>query len=205
MISSGQTVLLDQAQSNAQAVEFYTDFARPTKVVYGWNDKQKDSLTAFAEGKVAYYLGFTSDEPAIIERGAGLQYDITEVPQVNIQRPLTIAKYNLLGVAKSAKNAPATWNFLQWLTGKTGATLVLNQSLATPARKDLVQALLGTTNPAITVKVGQTLVATSWYSGSNDDQARIVLKELIRTVSTGSMATLEALTDASQKLRLFIK
>ncbi len=204
-VMSGKSVTLDQSPTNSQAVDFYTDFGNPNKAVYSWNDQLQDSISAFAEGKVAYYIGYAEDEATIKDRGAGIQYDISAIPQVNLQRSVSVAKYDLLVVAKTTKYPQVTWNLLQYLTGKEGATKILNQTLLTPARKDLVQTLLTNPDSVIQAKVTQALTAVNWYSGTNIDRARSIMQDLINTVRTNTKSSTDAVTTAAQQLRLINK
>lgn len=203
--SAGTTVLLNQkATAASQALSFYTDFANQAKSIYSWNADQDQALNAFAAGKVAYFIGYPSDDATIKSRSTGINYDISAVPQVNTQKPVNIANYKIFAVSKSAKEPLTTWNFVQYLTGREGATLILNKSLQTPARKDLIAALLASNDQVVQVKNSQALTAVSWYRGTNEDKARTLIREAITKVNTNPNDVRTTLDSLASQLQILL-
>jgi len=199
--TSGNVTFTGDA-STQQAVTFYTDFARASKVVYSWNDKQEDALNAFAAGKVAYYIGFNEDDAKIKQRSVGLNYDITAVPQISINHPVNIASYSLLSVAKSSTHQNSSWAFVNFVTRKNISAIYANTSFKTPARKDLLNQLITSQeNSLYGVLAGQALTARNWYRGPNYEKAESVLNDLITAASQGSLLP-EAINSAASQLRI---
>ncbi|PIY93253.1 MAG: hypothetical protein COY69_02650, partial [Candidatus Magasanikbacteria bacterium CG_4_10_14_0_8_um_filter_32_14] len=68
-ITMGNTVTFASSLGNAQdrnvpilnALDFYTDFAQPTKEAYSWNEKKPEALDEFIRGKVGFYFGYSYD------------------------------------------------------------------------------------------------------------------------------------------------
>lgn len=186
-----------------QAILFYTDFAREIKSVYSWNDLQEQSLNAFAAGNVAYYIGLQSDDATIQERSTGLNYDISEMIQIDSQQPLNLAQYGAFGVSKTSKSVDTSWNFAQFLTSNIGAGKYVSASLETPARKDLIDVLLKTsTEQKYQVFAGQALSAVSWYKGAHKDG----VKNILDSVITGSLESQDSvsnlISDAYNQLKV---
>ncbi|MFA5030655.1 MAG: extracellular solute-binding protein [Patescibacteria group bacterium] len=195
-------VLLANDSSAVQAINFYTDFARASKVVYSWNDAQENALNAFAAGKVAYYIGFSEDDTTIKQRAVGLNYDITAVPQISTQQTVNIASYDVLSVAKSSTNQDTAWNFITFATSKNSAALYANESFQTPTRKDLLNELINTQGTTLYgVLAGQALTAHNWYRGPDSEKAQLIMSDLITTTLGGTQTT-NAINAAIQQLRL---
>lgn len=103
------------AKSASDALDFYTSFAKgDTKV---WDDSLDNSKTAFEEGKVAMYIGFSWDIFELKAANPNLQFVIVPVPHLQT-RNSTIASYWVEGVSAKTKHPKQAFSFLQFLTSK---------------------------------------------------------------------------------------
>jgi len=200
------TIMTLQSEQTTVALQFYTAFADQNKEVYSWNTLQDDALTEFATGKVGYYIGYPSDESIIQQRTTGVDYEIKPVPQVNEFLPVNIARYDIFGVYKNAKNSIAAWNFLQFLTSQEGGTYYYNIALTTPARKDLINILLNdASKPLPQMLAGQALSARTLYHGKNADKITDVLERMIESINANEASVSAALQSAAEQIQLLLR
>ena len=99
-----------------RALEFYTSFADPSSPNYSWNDSLGDELQAFADGKVAMIVGYSSLQTQILQRFPGLSftYKKTYLPQVNADNSKIVdfARFTALGVNSISLMPTQAWNLI---------------------------------------------------------------------------------------------
>jgi ABC-type glycerol-3-phosphate transport system substrate-binding protein len=71
-----------QENPAASALQFYTEFANPSKTIYSWNRSLPNSQNSFVAGDLAVYLGPASDYPTITNRNPNLHFGVALVPQI---------------------------------------------------------------------------------------------------------------------------
>jgi multiple sugar transport system substrate-binding protein len=150
------------------ALAFYTDFANPNKATYTWNANQPEALDAFAQGKTAFYFGYSYDLPVIKARAPKLNLGIAKLPQVSEAAERNVANYWNWTVAKKSKNTDVAWHFVNYLTKPEAAKMVLDVIKRPAARKGMLAPQLD--DEQVGVFASQVLTAISWYKG-NDPRA----------------------------------
>ena len=178
------------------ALEFYTDFANPTKEVYTWNATQSNSFEAFANGQTAFFFGYSYHAPLLRAAAPRLRFDISPLPQIDTGRVVNFANYWLEGVSKEADSIDIAWDFLNFATSEKQVT----SYLAAAKRPTAVKALIETQLEDVDVGVfaSQVLTAKSWYRGRDADAADAGLKELITNTVTGALLPEDALNFAAR-------
>ena len=91
---------VDQDTPTYRAIRFYADFADPTTTRYSWNNKMKSNVDLFLEGKVAYMINFRSFEDVIKNKNNRLNYDITELPQLDPMIKRTFGQFFMDGISR---------------------------------------------------------------------------------------------------------
>ncbi len=166
----------------AEALRFYTDFANPQKSVYTWNAEQPSAIDQFAQGELAFLIGYRFNEPEIKSKNRGVDYGIAPVPQVNPDTNVTFANYNVYTVAKQSKRANEAWNFIQFASNPSrlkGYLAGTNQ--ISPVRSVLQEQL---DNPDLALLAQQALTATSWFHGKNPDTMEEAFTAMIESALT---------------------
>lgn len=166
----------DEALPAARALQFYLDFANPLTKAYSWNDSQGDALSAFADGKLAYYFGYSYDMSVIRSRNPRLNFDVAALPQFD--KPRNIANYWMEGVANKSKYKDSAWLFiLETATSKDSLTKFLKSTKRASALTELIQPELDDVDLGVFAK--QNLTAHTWYHGTDSAAADQIMTELI--------------------------
>ncbi len=65
----------------ATAVRYYTQFSDPAKQTYTWNYAMPNAQDAFVAEKLALYVGYSSEQSAIMQKNQKINFDMTYLPQ----------------------------------------------------------------------------------------------------------------------------
>lgn len=140
-------------QAGEQALGYYVQFAKVSTPLnasnpfYCWNNRQNNSVDAFASGNVAMVLGYSWQSNNIKSKNPKLNFGVAPVPQINPDKPFSIANYWGYAVAKNKPSAttqqqgsvvvPVTeavrtheaWQFLKFLTLKNSGKVTLYNAM----------------------------------------------------------------------------
>lgn len=186
-----------------EAMVFYTDFANPYKDVYSWNASMPNSLEAFTEGKVAYFLGYAYQNEQIKARNPSLNYYISTVPQIEgTNKVVNFANYYVEVVSKKGKNQNEAWDFVKYITDETNVVKYLNKTGKPTAIRSLIK--MQEDNPDMAPFAKQLLTTKNWYHGRDYESAEKILNDLIVDVlGKNEDTTLSELEeDANTKLNV---
>lgn len=202
MMTENGNVLFDASGSGTQgynpgmeALRFYTDFANPAKEVYCWNDNLDNSLKMFTEGRLALMFGYSYHLPEIKSMAPTLNFNVTNVPQINPSRQINHANYWTEVVSRKSENKDVAWHFLMFATGEDQAQKYLEKTNKPTALRSLVEEQKE--DREIGVFAEQLLTSKSWYRGKDAlameevmkdmiDEAKASPQELDRVISRGS-------------------
>lgn len=182
-----------------QALEFYTDFANPTKETYTWNDKQPNSLDAFIQGKTAFFFGYAYQYDQIKARAPKLNLGITKLPQIDGNPAKNMANYWMWVVSKKSLNQDTAWNLLNYLMQAETSKALLANMKRPAARKRLLADQF--TDEQVGVFASQVLTAQSWYTGNNAQVMEDALSTLIDNALVDSTHIDEAMQFTVSKIR----
>lgn len=160
-----------------EALRFYTDFARPTKKVYSWNDKQGSALENFARGKSVFYFGFAFDRNRLRSIAPQLSIGVIPVPQLTPDAPVTVANYWVESVLKKSKHQNEAWDFIRFISLPNNIKKYTDTTMQpSPLRihvKDQAE------NETIAPFAQSMLTASSWYRGRNYQAAVQAFRAMI--------------------------
>ncbi|PIR78066.1 MAG: hypothetical protein COU28_03635 [Candidatus Magasanikbacteria bacterium CG10_big_fil_rev_8_21_14_0_10_36_16] len=172
---------LDKAQSRntpiLSALDFYTDFARPTKEAYSWNEKKPADLDEFIRGKVAFYFGYSYDYKTIKNRAPQMNLRVMPILQLNQESPSNIANYWVESVVVKTKYPNEAWDFVRFIsspenvakyTAKVFSPSPLRAQIATQQKDENL-------GPFAT----QALFAENWYRGKDIDTVKSTFANMI--------------------------
>jgi len=196
--NSGSAVFADTL--GKQAVSFYTSFANPASLYYCWNNSLPESITAFAQGKVAMLLGYNSDKALIEAKNSYLNYGVTAMPQ-SVKSPDVVknyADYWALTVSANSQNPTSAWNFIFYLVNSQQA----KQYLASTGKAPAIRVLVGEMqkDEKIGVFAKQALSAKTWLQ-NNPENNSAVLKTMIESIVKGYLTLDNAINQAANQIK----
>lgn len=174
---------LDKAKAahpTLQALNFYTDFARPTKEVYSWNDDQASAFDSFVRGKTAFYFGFAYDYDRMKTRAPDLNIDIMALPQITPTAQANVANYWLQSVVKKSKNQNEAWDFIRFMSQPENIKKYSDAVHQPSALR--VHIKTQQTDPVIGPFSSQILIAKNWYHGKNIAAASNAFDDMIAAI-----------------------
>lgn len=187
----------------ADALQFYVDFALPTKQAYTWNDAQPNALEAFEQGKVAYLLGYSYHLPIIRAQSPKLNMGIAKMMQIPGNNEVNYANYWLEVVSKKSVRKDAAWNFLQFMTAPENVKNFLTSAKRPTAVRSLIDEQRGDLD--LGVFADQLLTARSWYHGVAPEAVDSVFAEMIQSARDGIVPIPEILNDAVAKINQILR
>lgn len=180
---SGLTIPDDvETKSAEDALTFYTNFTLKDKV---WDATLPNSLNAFANGKVAMIFTTTYGILDVLGFNPTAKISVAPVPQVpsleGQPNNTTWGSFWVEVVAKNSPNQAAAWDFLKFLSSKSGQQqLFSEQKKIRPfgeiySRRDLRDNLMSDTTLAAFVAGAETSVGSITCDRSgNDDYVEAV-------------------------------
>lgn len=185
------------------ALDFYTQFANPSKSFYTWNRSLPEAQTSFAAGDSAYYLGFASEYKTIRSKSPTLNFAVTTVPQSRVAgKATTYGSLYALAISRGSKNMPASLAAaLKFISSGSAAALSGYLELP-PMRRDL---LANKPTDAIgPVFYAAALQARGWLD-PDAAGSETVFKAAVDAVVSGRSRVSEAVSAAQGQLDRLIK
>jgi multiple sugar transport system substrate-binding protein len=120
MVEQGVTMaqFTNDSDAESSALAYYLQFAAPNQNQNTWDDTLDNSLTAFSEGKLAMYFGYSWDIFTLEQLNPQLHFAVYPTP-VNYGDKQTIASYWVEGVSSKTQNSQAAMTFMHFLTQKS--------------------------------------------------------------------------------------
>lgn len=169
MLQSGISIVDNQGRSDVaadtigqRALTFYTDFSNKSKQVYTWDLSRDYSIDAFAEGDTAMMLNYSYHIPTIKAKNPRLRFNIAPAPQIadSGTNSKSFASYWPFAVSNSSRSPQVAWQFVRFMTSAQMSTVINQQQMSPPARRDTVAA--AQSDPQLGVYADQALTAVSW-------------------------------------------
>lgn len=193
-------------QEAEEALVFFLKFSNPSDPMYTWNGLQDNSVSAFANGRVAMMIAPSWRAFDVRQINPNLRFHIEPVPQLS-ETPVTWASYWADGISSQSKHKEQAFEFLKYLTNEENTMLMYAEAAKTRlfgppyARKELGSQLLS--DPFAGAYIEQApyarsfpLASNTYDNGLNDNMIQY-LENAINAISTGSSPT-EALATMSQ-------
>lgn len=199
---NGYVSVLKDAGSGQQpaalsALRFYTDFADPVKTVYSWNSSQPESLNAFVSGRLALYVGRSSELFPIRAANPNLNFDVAVLPSVRGGVQATEADMLSLSIPRGSRNPDGALLVIRALATPSIDT-ALQESLHTPSvRRD--QSQTPSDNPYTPV-FRQSALASFVFLDPDPANSDSVFKRMVERVGSGEAALSQSITEASSEL-----
>ena len=185
-----------------EALRFYTEFANPAQSDYSWNNSLGNARSAFAQGQVALYLGFASENALIRAINPNLNYSFASIPQLpNSVRQITYGRAYGFSVPLESRNAAGAFMVADlFATASTSASFARGFGMA-PASRAGLNAREGREQIILNKAA---LVAKNWTDP--DPQAtNVIFRDMIGSVISGASTLPDALSQADQRLAHLLK
>ncbi len=191
---------LDYAVSPSQAaINFYTQFANPSRTVYSWNRSMPNSLDAFITGDVAMYFGFASEFSTVREKNPNLNFDVSVIPQSRTGIRATYGKVLAFGIPKTTPNVERAFALIRTLTGPDVVAFYSDALFLPPVRRDILSNK--PSNAFMQTFQESALISKNVYD-FNPEQTDGIFKRIIESVVSGRMTTSEAILRANGEIDL---
>lgn len=173
----------DNVFPGLDAVNFYTDFANPTKEVYTWNNDFADSFEAFANGETAFFFGYSYHVPLFRTASPKLNFATSKLPQISGGREVNYANYWVNSVSKDTENVDWAWDFVAFMADADNVTPYLDETKKPPALRSLINGTLA--DEDVGTFAEQLLTAKSWYHGNDVAAMEQAMNDFIDAVLAG--------------------
>lgn len=169
---TSQNLYSNVSYPGKKSLDFYASFADPKNANYTWNNSMQDSVRAFAEGKTAMMIDYSSAQEKINNINAGLFYRVIDIPQIReTQNPVNFAEYDTIVVPKTADNPDMAWSLIIDMT-----TTDLGNPYRDITKKSIAQAKY--------LEDKQALTAKSWYN-PDPTKTEEIFKTMIKQANEG--------------------
>lgn len=179
-------------------LNFYTQFADPSKVSYTWNASLSDSRQAFLAGDLALYVGYISEARFLKLANPNLDFNVAPLPQ-----PATAEGKSVYGLlysfmlSRGAKNAAGAYQIASFLANSATQNLAAAAlGLAPAARAELATV---PEDPVAAIAYEEALYAAGWLSPAPAD-TDIVFSGMIGNMISGRLTAETALANAERSL-----
>ncbi len=183
-------------------IAYYTSFSNAGDSAYSWNRGLLNSTDMFTGGKLAFYLGRSSELFSIEGVNPNLSFDVASVPQT--RGTSTIRTYGkIYGIAISSKSANTTTAFgvLGILTAPDNAKAIAATLSLPPALRTLLMTL--PEDPYLYSFFKSAIVVRSWLDPSSINTDRI-FSELISNILSNKLQLNDSVSKADDQLRALL-
>jgi len=182
------------------SLTYYTNFSNPARAsTYTWNRSLRPAREAFAAGDAALYIGFASELPLIQDLNPNLNFDISLLPQANIEegaRQATYARMYAFAYPKNGKNVSGAIEATFLLVNADRAEILPEAWNLPSARRDVLSS---PKDGAAEIFRRSAIIARGWFDPSPAATERI-FERMIESVTAGSASPKEAVNRADQEL-----
>lgn len=184
-------------------LNFYTQFADPSKVSYTWNGSLPDSQQAFLSGDLALYLGYASEAQYLRAANPNLNFSVSTLPQpATAQLKSSYGLIYAFMAPRGAKNPAGAYQAAVLLTNPAEQVAAATITGAAPAT--LTQLAGAPADPIAEVAYAEALYVRGWLSPmpTNTD---MVFSSMIGNVISGRSNSQTALVSAEQSLNSLLQ
>lgn len=171
------TTIQNQENPAMSVMDFYTDFANPSRDTYSWNEEMGASLEKFVNGSLAFFFGYSYHLPLIKSRAPQLNVAVLPMLQLNPEQPVNVANYWIQTVTDKSKHKNEAWALVNFLAHSKATKDYLDQSGRPSALRAYIAGQLD--NNDLYPFASQILVSDSWYKGKDYDTSVKALGDMV--------------------------
>lgn len=184
------------------AVNFYTQFANPSRTVYSWNRSLPNSLDSFIAGDTAMYFGYASEFATIRQKNPNLNFDVAVIPQSRSGENATYGKVLAFAIPKTTPNADRSFALIQNLIANDTVKFISDLVFLPPVRRDL---LAGNAENAYMQTFHDSALIADNFNDFNPEETDQILKRMIESVVSGRLTATEAIGRANGEIELLLE
>lgn len=183
-------------------LRFYTSFADPASPVYSWNRSFPISEDAFSNEDLAFYFGYASELPKLVNKNPNQNFFVTPLPQIkDAKAKITTAKVTGIAVSSGSTNLNGALEAASALASSDFAAQYALALGLPPARRDLLaQPPADQFSP---IFYNSALIARAWLDPSPEDTENI-FGSMVNSVLSNNLNEASAMKDADSKLELLL-
>lgn len=189
--------------SGRAVLNFYTQFADPTKVSYTWNNSLPSSRDMFQTGDLALYIGYASEARALATANPNLNFKVIALPQPGTAKLKTT--YGLLYsfmAARGTKNGAGAYKVMTQLTKAPEQGIMAQNTGLAPATRTALASLPA--DQAASVAYSSALYSRGWLSPA-PVLTDPVFSSMIGNMTTGRLSPETALSRAEASLSSLLR
>lgn len=204
--ANGYEVILDSNNGNTAsatpatgAATFYLQFSDPTLNTYSWNRSMDNDKDMFVAEKSAVYFGLASEYSDLKAKNPHLDFDIADLPQLNLSRKMTYGDFYGLAIASNSKNQTGAIFGAALLAGADNDQTLSGLASLSPARRDLLAQNASTTWEQ---SFNRSAIFTYSWVDPDDTKTTSIFQTMLETVQTNQANLTNAITNASNQISL---
>lgn len=192
-----------ETTSGRAVLNFYTQFADPSKVSYTWNSSLLNSQQMFLNGDLALYLGYVSEASFLKAANPNLDFAVAKLPQ-----PATAkfkSAYGLLYsfmIPRGANNASGAYLAAALMSTSAMQTAAASLTGLAPAALDPLSN--PPADPIAAIAYAEALYAAGWLSPA-PAEIDAVFSSMITGVISGRLTPDTALTAGESALSALLQ
>ncbi len=162
----------------ATVMNFYTDFANPTRDTYTWNESMNNAIDDFVNGSLGFFFGYNYHYAQIKARAPQLNFSILPMLQVNPETQVNAANYWVQAVPLKSKKQNEAWGLVTYLTHSPATKKYLDKSVRPTALRAFIS--MQAEKPELSPFVSQSLIAQNWYRGKDYEAAAQAINTMLK-------------------------
>lgn len=195
---------LNYAVSPIEAVlKFFIEFSNPSNNAYSWNRSFSSSSEMFTGGKLAFYIGRSSELFNIQTVNPNLSFDVTRIPQIkDAPNKKTFGEIYAVVISKKSSNLTSAFQIANELSNVENAkNLSIQASLPPVSRTLLAQK---PENPYLYSFFDSAIVSRSWVD-PDKIKSDLIFKELIDNILSNKLSMSQAVSKAQGQIDILFK
>lgn len=179
-------------------LNFYTQFADPSKVSYSWNASLSDSRQTFLSGDLAFYFGYVSEANYLRSANSNLNFNVAYIPQpanATIKRAYGLI-YAFM-IPRGAKNPAGAYKIAVLFSNSDEQSAASSATGLAPV--SLNTLAVAPADPISVIAYAEALYTKGWMSPVPADTDS-VFSSMIEGVISGRSSLDTALSSAERTL-----
>jgi multiple sugar transport system substrate-binding protein len=184
------------------ALEFYLQFADPSKKTFTWTSEEHYSIDAFSEGTLAMMLSYAFQIPTIRAKGPFVDFGVSFLPQPQGRRDrVDYANYWGFAVSSQSRRKAEAWQLISFMTRTDNARIYLQKTGRPPALRQLIQENIN--QPVMGIFSRQALTAKSWFQPDPAEVEKI-FSAMVESTRRGELSPGAAVERAANQINLLL-
>ena len=180
------------------ALDFYTQFANPSRSVYSWNRSLPQAQSEFLAEDLALYFGFASELRELQNGNPNLNFDAAKVPQGEGATILkSYGRFYTLALLRSTDNFQGSFRAISRLAGRTSAQRISEGLTMAPVHRNTIAG--GHPDPFRQAIYDSALITRGWLD-PDPDASENIFKMMIEDVTSGRLKISDSVDDTETRL-----